>query len=267
MSEVNFGVNVRSLASALRGINTDMNQLFSTYYFHSHTAAELTEMDAGDFHNRMQGFGYFAVDFAARSELVNKSPKTKFGKAIVQMSGLEDLSVFRNDGVCIESELRLFRSLGFHNPVSIPDKGYTDFPAAIILGEDDEPLGYQKSSGISSTYMWAPTAIKTQVGRETVPGDSLNFIEFNDDLEDKLFQTGAGLVAVRATADNVKRFGVGQLSATNFPPIVRRAMAVAAAELEPKLEVNIEEATVFKPEDVKKRVQELMATGLVEVVG
>jgi hypothetical protein len=266
MSEVNFGVNAQSLASALRGVNTDMNQLFSTYYFYSHTAAELTDMDAGDFHDRMQDFGYLAVDFAANCKVTGGAPKTKFGKAIVEMSGLEDLAVFRNDGVCIESELRLFRSLGFHSPDLIEDKGYIDLPSTIILGEDDEPIGYEKSSGINSTYIWSPTAIYTQMGRVAVPGDSLNFIKFTEAIDDKLFETKAGLVAVRATPDSVERFGVGQLSTTNFPPIVRRAMAVAAAEMEPKLEVNIEAATKFKPEDVKKRVQELMATGLVEIV-
>jgi hypothetical protein len=182
------------------------------------------------------------------------------------MSGLEDLAVFRPDGVCIESELRLFRSLGFHCQDSIVDKGYIGYPSTIILGEDDEPVGYEKSSGINSTYIWSPTAINTQAGRVAVPGDSLNFIRFTKDIDDKLFETRSGLVAVRATPDYVERFGVGQLSTTNFPPIVRKAMAVAATEIEPKLEVNIEESTTFKPDDVKKRVLELMASGLVKIV-
>lgn len=270
MSAEVFGVNGESLTNAICGMERDLN-LLRPHTLNATTLADVRffyteDRDAQGFHDSMQGLDYHATSAIAAPTSEVTEPRTKFGKTLLTASKTPDLSVFPRDATCIQSELRLMRSLRFHNPANITDKGYAGSASIIILDEQGTPIGYEKSSGTPSTYMWAPTLIKTRRGRQAVAGDSFNFLHYREDIEDVICTTKAGLIAVKASIDTIEMFGMARLSARCYPPTVRKAAAVAAVEMEPKLSENIDAALTFKPSEIKRRVDQLFASGLITVL-
>lgn len=268
MADQLFGVNPDTLTASLQALERDICKMdpAAKTYFCPPSRGELKKWGPDEFHDYMRIFCDGAIYFAGQREPVDFEPTTRFGKAILEVNHIENLATVNAEATCIESEPRLLRSLGFHTLANISDKGYAGLPGAILLDDDDTPIGYQKSSGTPSTYTWSSNTLETQRGLQASPADSFNVIEYDWDLWKRLEETHAGLVAVHASVDNILNFGVERLSAVSFTPTVRRAMAVAASEMEPKLAEHIEDAVSFKPEDIQQKVEKLMETGHVELI-
>ncbi len=268
MSQELFGVNQERLVGSLARMEADMALLKDMYV---KSPAELREeldgADDEDFHNTMDWLGERSTGIVEDSPVQGAQPKTKYGKALLAASHVEGVSSYHYDGLCLEMEPRLMRSLKFHTPDNIRSTGWAGKASLVILGEDDRPVGYQKSSGVKSTYVWDQATLQTSKGKQTVPADSFAYLRYNEAIKGQWHDSTAGLIALRAHVDTVEVFGISRLSARCYPPTVRLAMANAASERQPKLKANIQAATTFKPQDVHQRVLELMASGLVPIIG
>lgn len=271
MSQPVFGTSEASLVRAFQAIEKDLHALGDPWINDSVDAMRDNQGDltAALLHDMTSWLIDRSTTIIMEGPEEAPGPLTKFGQAVVAASKLPNVrQPAENDGRCQEAELRLFKSLTFHDLVDTKDFLH-EFrnPAVILLGEHDEPIGYEKSNGTPSTYMWDQATISTKRGQETVPADSFAYAQYSDDVEDVYYSSDASVIAVRANETNLQSFGLLRLSTRSYPSAVRTAMAHASAEMTPGLQKHVDAALSFTPKDVKQRVAQILATTDVPIIG
>ena len=276
MIERMFGVKTKSLIRSLSGMELDMAVLGDKYARNTtmvredlipeHLPVEALP-DQNGFHDTMAWLGSRSAGVVADTgQTLESEPVTRFGKKLLRDRSIGEVTLFAQGGLCHEMEPRLVRSLGYHTPENMRNQR-RDLGAVIFLDEADQPVGYQKSSGEESIYVWHDTTLITNSGPKTVPGDSFAYAAYTGRTYDEWPTKHSGLVALRANRETLVTFGLARASSVSYPPTVRIAMANAAAMAVPKLAQNLQDAISFKPSDVKQRVESIMASGMVPIIG
>lgn len=102
-----------------------------------------------------------------------------------------------SDHACLEAELRLLRSLAWHDgPEADHLGGYNNItPAVIYLDAAGDPFAYQKASGHDTAYVWRACTIEVEEARYRLPADCFITIEYPPADDPRFFYRGHSLIA------------------------------------------------------------------------
>lgn len=160
---------------------------------------------------------------------------------------------------CLEAELRLLRSLSWHDgPEANHLGGHNNTkPAVIYFDTNGEPCAYQKASGIGTTYVWRPCTIEVQQVRYRLPADCFINIEYPPDNDPRFFYPDRSLVAFdtmpqQATVDLLR------FSTFSLDRAIRYEGARATVERAGKLAEQLPSLTRASSYTISDRVHQLL---------
>lgn len=159
--------------------------------------------------------------------------------------------------ICPEIELRFERSLAWYESGAEPVRSHK--AAAVLFDAAGEPFAYQKSSGLSTAFVWRGTHFDTAAGRRWLPAGSIVrpvYHEYAQGAGPQWTNTGVGLTGLRRPRlDDVVfvRFSTCLLPSDLRKPFLR--LGVQQTE---KLEDDLTPAVELDERTVASRVAALM---------
>ncbi|MGF7228802.1 MAG: hypothetical protein ACQR33_02340 [Candidatus Saccharibacteria bacterium] len=165
---------------------------------------------------------------------------------------------YLGDIACIEAELRVLRSLSWHEKMPhVEDIDVCHKPASILFDAAGKPCGYQKASGLPLTYIWRNSDVRTEAGVYRLPADSFVELIYAIGEDPRECYVGKSLIALE-NARLPQDITFLRFSTASLTIAIQTRGANAVADRAPKLYENVNELAQFEPRLIGNRVRKLL---------
>jgi len=200
------------------GHDDTQRDLVATEYQQAYeTDPEASILSTFELCNTVIDYGYIPPkEHAPNFELTERTVNYALQPNKIETSADQTLT----EQACLEAELRLLRSLSWHDGPEAEQLGrYNNAkPAAIFFDASGEPFAYQKASGKNTAHVWRSCIVEAHGIQHSLPADCFVSLVYPPAEDPRLLYSGTSLVAFekfpKEASINVLRFSTFGLAHT-----------------------------------------------------